>query len=64
MVHQSAKNGGIMVLESTGVDQEEDEELLRGMITDNPLFGLLKDSHMKCLKVLISPYSSFFFKDF
>ena len=30
MEDQSAKNGGIRVLENTGVDQEEDEELLRG----------------------------------
>ena len=32
MEDQSAKIGGIRVLENTGVDQEEDEELFKRMI--------------------------------
>ena len=61
MEDQSAENGTIRFLENAGVDQEEDGELLKRMITGHPLYGLLIETHLKCLKVIISPYSCFFF---
>ncbi|KAB1205881.1 Homeobox protein knotted-1-like 1 [Morella rubra] len=42
---QSAEKGGI-------VDQEEHEEVLvKRMITAHPLYGLLVETHLKCLEV-------------
>ena len=61
MEDQTAENGSIRVLENAGVDQEEDGELFKRMITGHPLYGLLIETHLKCLKVFISPYSCFFF---
>lgn len=47
---QSAENGGI-------VDQEEHEEVLvKRIITAHPLYGLLVETHLKCLEVRSSPF--------
>ncbi|KAM3705501.1 hypothetical protein ACJW30_03G087900 [Castanea mollissima] len=53
MEDQSAENGAIRVLENAGVDQEEDGELFKRMITGHPLYGLLIETHLKCLKVAL-----------